>query len=628
MRLDSVQIIDKSLNQNKAEVYRLAYNNNAMDCYNLPGTDLWGYYNATSEGCTQRKYWYLDCKIPTYPIWRDEILGTNSGSPSLSHSQYEVLRKVIYPTKGETEFNYELNTYINENGGANYDMDAPLFGGGLRISSVIDRGSDGKETKRSLIYEKGFIDHPFSADGNYTETSFTVLANRNEDNYFNGNSFVYRTRNFSNSINGDLGSNEVKYGKVSEIIGSSTGANSGKTIYYYEYANPNIYGSYSSGIDGDNGKKVLRVRRDWDNGQLTLKENYKMTTPGVYQIVSKEKSSYTLTNDSVYDNFKLFRLTTYPTRYSGGDIAAEWETRNFLGLGENNPTSNFNKYTLFGMYDYSIRTGSTYLTKKENINYYYKDGITYSDTTATSFYYDNPSNLVSREVTVTSDGKTLAKQNYYPQDYSTTSAGIKTLVDKNIVGAAIGQLMSVDGKLVSGTATKYNDYGEPVEVYAAENELGKSFTLDKNNPYNWGSLKARFDYKNNLISQWEKVDDGTKCVYLWSYNNMYPVVEIANVSYSDVEAVLGGAQNIAAFANKISPDISEIKTFINPLYTDSRTSKAMITYYTYQPLVGMASMTNPCGVTTYYEYDDSGRLKCVKDMNGKVVQQYDYHYAH
>jgi YD repeat-containing protein len=53
---------------------------------------------------------------------------------------------------------------------------------------------------------------------------------------------------------------------------------------------------------------------------------------------------------------------------------------------------------------------------------------------------------------------------------------------------------------------------------------------------------------------------------------------------------------------------------------------AFITSYTYKPLVGMTSQTDAKGMTTYYEYDAFQRLKAVKDQNGNILKQTDYHY--
>jgi YD repeat-containing protein len=56
---------------------------------------------------------------------------------------------------------------------------------------------------------------------------------------------------------------------------------------------------------------------------------------------------------------------------------------------------------------------------------------------------------------------------------------------------------------------------------------------------------------------------------------------------------------------------------------------AQITTCTYKPLVGLQSATDPRGVTTYYEYDSSGRLKEIYYYeNGvkKVIENNDYHF--
>ncbi|RWU08110.1 DUF5977 domain-containing protein [Pedobacter chitinilyticus] len=50
----------------------------------------------------------------------------------------------------------------------------------------------------------------------------------------------------------------------------------------------------------------------------------------------------------------------------------------------------------------------------------------------------------------------------------------------------------------------------------------------------------------------------------------------------------------------------------------------MITY-TYEPLVGMTSMIDAKGLTTYYEYDSFQRLLNVKDHQGNIIKNYNYY---
>ncbi|CAN0603958.1 unnamed protein product, partial [Ectocarpus sp. 12 AP-2014] len=53
---------------------------------------------------------------------------------------------------------------------------------------------------------------------------------------------------------------------------------------------------------------------------------------------------------------------------------------------------------------------------------------------------------------------------------------------------------------------------------------------------------------------------------------------------------------------------------------------AMVTTFTYDLMVGVTSVTDPRGYTTYYEYDEFNRLKEVKDDEGNIVEDIKYHY--
>jgi YD repeat-containing protein len=53
---------------------------------------------------------------------------------------------------------------------------------------------------------------------------------------------------------------------------------------------------------------------------------------------------------------------------------------------------------------------------------------------------------------------------------------------------------------------------------------------------------------------------------------------------------------------------------------------AQMTTYTHSPLSGITSQTDPKGNISYFEYDTFGRLKLIKDQNGKILKQYDYQY--
>ena len=55
-------------------------------------------------------------------------------------------------------------------------------------------------------------------------------------------------------------------------------------------------------------------------------------------------------------------------------------------------------------------------------------------------------------------------------------------------------------------------------------------------------------------------------------------------------------------------------------------SDAHVTTYTYKPMVGITSVTDPSGRRKTYDYDTSGRLITVKDESGNIIERYDYRY--
>ena len=115
--------------------------------------------------------------------------------------------------------------------------------------------------------------------------------------------------------------------------------------------------------------------------------------------------------------------------------------------------------------------------------------------------------------------------------------------------------------------------------------------------------------------------DGMETVYLWSYKGQYPIAKIEGLTYADVKAAIGETtiNNLLGKATPTSTDISSIRTNIVA-------KGGYVTTYTYKPLVGMLSETQPNGNIIYYEYDSFGRLKNIKDYNKKIIKTYEYHY--
>jgi hypothetical protein len=104
------------------------------------------------------------------------------------------------------------------------------------------------------------------------------------------------------------------------------------------------------------------------------------------------------------------------------------------------------------------------------------------------------------------------------------------------------------------------------------------------------------------------------------------VAKILNTDYATVLAVLGGQAAVDAFAASM-PDNSTLNNFLQVLRTDSRLSKAFVSTYTYNILLGLSSETDPNNRSAYYEYDYLGRLSIVRDHNNNILKKLCYNYA-
>ncbi|MEJ7659576.1 MAG: hypothetical protein WKG07_08090 [Hymenobacter sp.] len=113
-------------------------------------------------------------------------------------------------------------------------------------------------------------------------------------------------------------------------------------------------------------------------------------------------------------------------------------------------------------------------------------------------------------------------------------------------------------------------------------------------------------------------------VYLWGYRRQYPIAEIRNATYPQVVAVLGQATIDELAGANPGSDVN-VQQKLQPLRTQLK--QAQVLTYTYDPLVGMTSQTDPTGRTVTYEYDALGRLIRTRDEQGRILSQQQYHYA-
>ena len=119
--------------------------------------------------------------------------------------------------------------------------------------------------------------------------------------------------------------------------------------------------------------------------------------------------------------------------------------------------------------------------------------------------------------------------------------------------------------------------------------------------------------------------NGMKTAYIWGYNHTLPVAKIENIAYNDISSALITAINNACNQPTNQP-VNEV-ALTNAL-NNLRTSlpNAMVTTIKHIPLVGVKEVIDPKGDKITYEYDNFNRLKTVKDKDGNLVSENQYHY--
>ena len=129
--------------------------------------------------------------------------------------------------------------------------------------------------------------------------------------------------------------------------------------------------------------------------------------------------------------------------------------------------------------------------------------------------------------------------------------------------------------------------------------------------------------------------DGTRISYIYGYNDTQPVAQLTGMSYSaipqdiidDIHTYSSADDDTCFGSSSTSCSESQLRSSLNALRTHYSSNPAVqVTTYTYDPLIGVTSITDPRGETSYYEYDDFNRLKAVKDAEGNLLKETKYNY--
>lgn len=238
--------------------------------------------------------------------------------------------------------------------------------------------------------------------------------------------------------------------------------------------------------------------------------------------------------------------------------------------------------------------------------------------TKTTTYTYNAQMLLSAEETTTSRG--IRKVTYkYPSDFATT-APYKTMVAKHILSPIVEKSQYQDNVFLQKELTQYKKWD--LTLFAPQ--LSQTQTNMQTDPDTHIEYLSYDKYGNPVAVSINGVEN---VVYLWSYGGQYLVAEIRNATLKEVDKVMSSVFGVVS-ANALSTLVTPNETALKNGSLQRALPNSQVTTYTYKPLIGVTSSTDPAGLTTTYEYDIFGRLTKTKDPDGHVIESYKYNYAH
>ena len=601
----------------------------------LAGVDYFGFYNGPANYST---------RIPekTFPYCRYSFNGI-ARTPNPAYVQAGMLKKIIYPTRGFTAFDYEPNDYSYVSN--QLVKSSKIIAGGVRIARIITH--DGLSTANDLIKTYSYLakDNPALSSGVILNEVQTTFAYSSAANAYNG---ALSTNIWMDEplLPTDLG-----YSQVTEQ--SSDG---GKVVYQYTTAKDYPHTPFS-----DDGTFVIHNTRESIDfrGAIVAKQIFQRFTHPFTRSEGRFKYMRGLLLTKVVYNTAGKRLTEETNVYQPREFGRSYAS---ASQGFDRSACMNGPSTIFFFHRYSVGAGRSELIHSEKKTYSQNDPANneYVATT-TTYRYDNAVHLQPTRIQTTTtelDGLIRRENTYqtFPEDYSDNSGFVKQLKDAHIVNAPIEKVVYLDdlydgtssnARVIAGQLFKYKPGGKGLldEIYELETPapipLYNNFKLSNqpagvvapmptpNQPFSPDARYGRklvytaYDTYGNPLQVSPEHDVPT--AYIWGYNDTYPIAEVKNATYAEVEAVLTPAV-VAQLAGASPGSDAQVRQALQVLRTDARLRNAQVTTYTYQPLVGMSSATDAAGVTTFYEHDELQRLKRVKDQDGNIIKHQVYHY--
>lgn len=630
-RLKLKEVVEFGINSSDTgHKYKLTYDSNSLPLRNLAVSDLFGYNNGESN---KFNYDYASNQYVLLPPYNNGIIPKqkiyftpNKGNLSffpqqlfansiLCDGNYEltsnfdfckagILEKIEYPTGGFISLEYELNKYKLNN--------IEVNGGGLRIKKqIISDGISSRILKYEYINEDGLTSGVIA--GVPKKVKFYYSGNNAINNNLSINDLnslpISLHRFNTNKSNVELTEGAyVGYSKVKVYE-----ENLGSTLY--EYITPNEY-------PNENGNFLL------------YNNNISPCATSINTIVSVLKSNGQEELNFNKDHFrgkikseKLFNQSNLLLK----EKKYEYESKTFKELVvarsyiDNPITCNYSQPQEVTLEYGQFRQNRFLLNKVIDIDYFGNSQISKT----TSFKYNDNYSLVTEE-TITFPLNTINKKYYYPFDSEVSNLPyMQNLVQQHRINEPVKEIVYKNNQIISTIQKNFSLFQNFIQVpngffstiVPINSYLEKSVSKSKGN----GTLEEDLivsirDNLGNIVELKDTQNNYTTII--WGYNKTQPVAKVENMAYANIPANI--ITNIQNASN--GTDEQTLLNTLTVLRNAPALANAMITTITYKPLIGVSTITDTKGDKQTYHYDSFNRLQFVKDSNGNILSENEYHY--
>ncbi len=474
-------------------------------------------------------------------------------------------------------------------------------GGGLRIKSIIQH--DGLDENDDIIKQ---YQYEFTGDDGILRSSGKLMS---FPKYGYGEFFITTESDFSQDLtvkvrlssysNVPLGNSAqsavVGYDKVEEKTGIN--ASGGYSIYHYinqpdEEISPYLPNTPTNSFAYKNG--LLTSRVDFNKNHFIVREIDNQYDAKPLDIVK----GVNLLN---YNCGSLTELISpdpesYEYVYSQYALPSQWW---------------YKKSSEEKIYDSDDKSNQRYFSK------------------VTGYYYNQAIKLVNKTETFDSEGNDIITQYTYPLEDN-------SLAPPQMWDESNPDYLHLNNRLIDETVSTENGNNikkiyEKINYYRFDDN-SKKILLDHVDLAPDGTqpetrIKFRkYDPYGNVLEYRQyggSHSGGKSTTVLWAYNFSLPVAKIENARYDEVSQAANAAR---ISLDDLGPDNDSQDILKKLSKIANNLEDAQVFIYTYQPLVGIASVTDPNGKITYYDYDPLGRLQYIRDFENNLLSEFRYQY--